>query len=249
MLAVFPPATSCSKLKKSEMNTVSEPSFACSQSWRTWWSEPLLRSRVLDTIEKIAILLLFSHFLIALLGSIASSLRMGQSVVIGDAMLLVTESIMVVLVLFRKRANQLSTRPLDWGLAFAATSLSLLARPHEGSPHAWDAMAAMLTVTGLSVQLYAKLTLGRRFGVVAANRGICVAGPYRFVRHPIYMGYVMLHVGFFLLNPTIWNFCIFAALYSIKIPRILVEERLLRLDADYSNYMSRVRYRLIPGLF
>jgi protein-S-isoprenylcysteine O-methyltransferase Ste14 len=63
------------------------------------------------------------------------------------------------------------------------------------------------------------------------------------------MGYVMLHVGFFLLNPTLWNFFIFAALYSIKIPRILAEERLLRLDADYSNYMSRVRYRLIPGLF
>jgi protein-S-isoprenylcysteine O-methyltransferase Ste14 len=226
-----------------------EPHFACSNAWRTWWKEPSLRAAVLDTFERVAILVLFVGFLQALMGSMLSSIYAGRTVVIGDAMLLLTETMMVVLVLFRKSAKHLSLRPSDWALAFSATCLSLLARPCAGAPHAWDAIAAVLAVCGLGTQLLAKLTLGRRFGLVAANRGICSSGPYRLVRHPIYFGYVMLHTGFFLLNPTVWNLCVFATLYSIKIPRILAEERLLSQDPDYRSYMSQVRSRLIPGLF
>jgi protein-S-isoprenylcysteine O-methyltransferase Ste14 len=226
-----------------------EPQFACSDAWRNWWEDTSLRSVVLDAIERIAIVLLFSSFLQALVSSIAVSIRMGQSVVIGDLMLLVTETMMVFLVIFRRGAKSLSMRPSDWGLAFSATCLSLLARPHAGPPHAWDTIAVVLTMMGLSTQLFAKLTLGRRFGVVAANRGICSSGPYRFVRHPIYFGYVMLHVGFFLLNPSIWNFVVFATLYTVKIPRILAEERLLSQDPEYRRYMDQVRSRLIPGVF
>lgn len=176
------------------MSTMNEPTFACSDAWKQWWKEPTLRAKILDTSEKIAIVLLFSSFVVAMWSSMLTSLHQGRSVFLGDLMLLVTESIMVVMVLIRRNANNLSMRPMDWGLAFSATCMSLLARPHDGPGHVWDSIAVLLTMTGLGTQLYAKLTLGRRFGIVAANRGICVAGPYRFVRHPIYCGYVMLHV-------------------------------------------------------
>ena len=164
-------------------------------------------------------------------------------------MLLITETMMVVLVVLRRSARRLSLRPGDWALAFSATCLSLLARPFAGNAHSWDLIAIVLTMLGLSTQLISKFTLGRRFGVVAANRGICMSGPYRLVRHPIYFGYVLLHTGFFLLNPTIWNLCIFAILYTLKIPRILAEERLLGEDPQYQQYMQKVRSRLIPGVF
>ncbi len=229
--------------------TTTEPSFACSYAWRTWWSDPVIRSRVLDTLERASILLLFGSFLQALLASIGTAIRLGQSVIIGDVMLLITETMMVFMVLFRRGAKKLSLRPGDWALAFSATCLSLLARPFPGQTHAWDQVAIVLTIIGLSTQLISKLTLGRRFGVVAANRGLCMSGPYRLVRHPIYMGYVLLHTGFFLLNPTLWNLCVFAILYTIKIPRILAEERLLGQDPEYRQYMQKVRSRLIPGLF
>jgi protein-S-isoprenylcysteine O-methyltransferase Ste14 len=85
--------------------------------------------------------------------------------------------------------------------------------------------------------------------LVAANRGICSSGPYKFVRHPIYFGYVLLHTGFFMLNPSLWNLAIFGLLYSIKIPRILIEEGLLSRDPEYRSYMDKVRFRLLPGLF
>ena len=226
-----------------------EPTFACADAWRTWWTDPVIRSGVLDTFERAAILLLFGSFLQALVVSIGTAIRCGQSVVIGDVMLLITETMMVFMVLFRRGAKSLSLRPGDWALAFSATCLSLLARPFPGQTHAWDRVAILLTIIGLTTQLVSKLTLGRRFGVVAANRGLCTSGPYRLVRHPIYMGYVLLHTGFFLLNPTLWNLCIFATLYTIKIPRILAEERLLGQDPEYQQYMKKVRSRLIPGMF
>lgn len=229
--------------------SLTEPSFACSDAWRTWWTDPVIRSRVLDTFERAAILLLFGSFLQALVVSIGTSIRFGQSVVIGDVMLLITETMMVLLVLFRRGAKNLSVRPGDWALAFSATCLSLLARPFPGQTHAWDKVAIVLTIIGLLTQLISKFTLGRRFGVVAANRGLCMSGPYRIVRHPIYMGYVLLHAGFFLLNPTVWNLCVFATLYVIQIPRILAEERLLGQDPEYQQYMQKVRSRLVPGLF
>ena len=56
---------------------------------------------------------------------------------------------------------------------------------------------------GLYVQISAKVILGRSFGLIAANRGIKVAGPYRIVRHPIYAGYTIIHVGFLLALPLI----------------------------------------------
>lgn len=226
-----------------------EPHFACSDAWKTWWTDTLIRSKVLDTIERVAVLTLFGSFLQALLFSIVTSIRLGQSIVIGDIMLLITESMMVILVMFRRKAKSLSLRLSDWGMAFSATCLSLLARPFPGQSHSWDQVAILLTILGLTTQLIAKFTLGRRFGVVAANRGLCMSGPYRLVRHPIYLGYILLHSGFFLLNPTLWNLTVFATLYSLQIPRILAEERLLGQDPEYQTYMQKVRSRLIPGLF
>ena len=49
----------------------------------------------------------------------------------------------------------------------------------------------MVSAIGLAVVIVGKMTLGRSFGVVPANRGVVVGGPYRLVRHPIYTGYLI----------------------------------------------------------
>ncbi len=102
---------------------------------------------------------------------------------------------------------------------------------------------------GLYVQISAKVILGRSFGLIAANRGIKVAGPYRIVRHPIYAGYTIIHVGFLLAFPSVWNLGLYSTQLVVQVARLLREEHLLKQDPNYRNYAASVRYRLFPMIF
>ena len=84
---------------------------------------------------------------------------------------------------------------------------------------------------------------------MAANRGVVSSGPYRLVRHPIYLGYLVTHAGFLLSNASARNAAIYAAAYVFQLARIHAEERILGQDGSYREYLRSVRYRLIPGLY
>jgi protein-S-isoprenylcysteine O-methyltransferase Ste14 len=85
--------------------------------------------------------------------------------------------------------------------------------------------------------------------MVPALRGVKTGGPYRFVRHPMYAGYAIGHVGFLLINPVWWNFAVYGAATACQVVRLLAEEKLLSRSPDYQAFRSAVRYRLIPGAF
>jgi protein-S-isoprenylcysteine O-methyltransferase Ste14 len=103
-------------------------------------------------------------------------------------------------------------------------------------------------LVGLATHAAAKLTLRGSFGIVAANRGVKVGGPYRLVRHPMYLGYIIEWVGFGLLNPDVWNLSLYIVTFGIQLYRMIAEEKLLSRDPVFQAYQARVRYRLIPGL-
>jgi protein-S-isoprenylcysteine O-methyltransferase Ste14 len=98
-------------------------------------------------------------------------------------------------------------------------------------------------------QAMAKLVLRRSFGIAPANRGVKISGPYRLMRHPMYFGYLLTHIGILILMPSLWNLAIYAVAWFAQIFRLLAEERLLGEDENYRAYQSQVRYRLLPGLF
>lgn len=160
------------------------------------------------------------------------------------------EGIVVVLIMIRRRASEVSVNPADWALAFAATAGPLLIRPAaDVQPLGPPAIAAALMIGGLGFQIWAKLTLRRSFGVAPAHRGLALGGPYRLVRHPIYLAYLLGQVGFLLLNPTVWNLTVYALSLLIQVFRIGAEERLLSRDPDYRAFQEDVRFRLVPGLW
>ncbi len=166
-----------------------------------------------------------------------------------NLLLLPSEGLVVFFILIRRRTDQVSRHAGEWFLAAAATCAPLLVRAEPGEGLLPTAFPAVLLLMGLIVQLHAKITLGRSFGCVPANRGLKLAGPYRFVRHPMYAGYLLSHLAFLLMNPTLWNVALYVFADGLQIPRLLAEERLLSKDPQYRSYQEAVRWRLIPGVF
>ncbi len=110
-------------------------------------------------------------------------------------LLLASESMVVVFVLFRRNTQQISRRPGDWFVGLLGTTAPLFAIPYSGTALVPVGIVWVLMVAGFGLQLAAKLTLRRSFGVVAANRGVKISGPYRLVRHPMYAGYILTHIA------------------------------------------------------
>ncbi len=75
-------------------------------------------------------------------------------------------------------------------------------------------------------------------------------GPYRIVRHPMYVGDLILVIGMPLALGSWWALLAVVVIPPALIWRILDEETLLCSDLPgYSEYMQRVRYRLVPFLW
>ena len=197
----------------------------------------------LDLIEK---LLVASFMGLLALRLVPTALETAAPPII---MLLVSESVVVLFILLRRPTSDISRRPGDWALGLSGTLLPLLAIAPEGVPAAALALVAGLMAAGFLLQLWAKLTLRRSFGVVAANRGVKASGPYVFVRHPMYAGYALTHIGFLLAGPALWNLAIYGATLAIAVRRILAEERVLMADPAYRALAEKTRYRLLPFVF
>ena len=164
-------------------------------------------------------------------------------------LLLTSEALVVLLTVARRRARLVDR---SWG-ARLVTAMSLM-----GPPLVWpgtsaallpETQAAMLSACGLLVIVAGKVSLGRSFGVVPANRGIVCRGIYQVVRHPIYMGYLLTHAAFLLSHLDPWNVCVLVMSDAMLPVRAVYEERTLRCDPQYVSYCSRVRWRMVPGVF
>lgn len=163
--------------------------------------------------------------------------------------LLLTEGYTLVLVLIARRAAARDLGPLSMlATGYAAFFFAFLS-PQDTRQIVAEGLGVTLQCLGLALQFAAKATLGRSFGLLPAQRRIVVRGPYRWVRHPIYLGYLVGHIGFLLVNLSWHNAAVFAALYAAQAYRIVREERVLAADPDYRAYRTRVRWRLVPGLF
>ena len=159
----------------------------------------------------------------------------------------IEQALLVGMFLFRRRSRATSTRPFDWVVA-AGGWLPLLMRPHDAAFAAGVAGTAM-QMAGLTMTAVGFLYLGRSFGVVAADRGLKVHGPYRFVRHPIYFSHFVTTIGFVAANFGLLNIGLLALVTVCQVLRIRAEERVLGETSDYAAYRAQVRWRLLPGLY
>ena len=107
----------------------------------------------------------------------------------------------------------------------------------------------VLVTLAAGLSLVSLLTMGRLFGVRPALRGLATNGPYRFVRHPMYLSYLLADIGY---NLQEWNFVTLLLVlvgWMSLVYRIHAEERVLSQHAKWPAYVALARYRLFPGIW
>ena len=145
----------------------------------------------------------------------------------------------------------------DYSIASSTAVIVAYAYPYaqviclRGSPGhvAWPGGGLALVTFAAGFSLVTLLTLGRLFGVRPAVRGLVTSGPYRFVRHPMYLAYVLADIGY---NLQEWNSITLLLVlvgWASLVYRIHAEERVLSQDSGWPGYTASVRYRLFPGLW
>ena len=163
-------------------------------------------------------------------------------------LLLVSELLVVVLTVMRRPAVRVDRAWRTRIVALASMVGIPLLRP-IGVGIVPDAATAAVSAAGLLLIIAGKVALGRSFGLMPANRGIVCRGVYRVMRHPIYAGYLVTHAAFLVAHPIGWNLLVLVASDTALLVRAICEERTLARDAEYAGYMTKVRWRVLPGVF
>lgn len=163
-------------------------------------------------------------------------------------LLVISEILITILALMAKPPKTRDGTFIAFLTTFGATFYFLFISLSPGRPFAPIVFGSLLQLIGLFIEISAKIFLGKSFGFLPAVRGIITEGPYSIVRHPMYLGYFLTHMGF-LLGSFSWNnLLVFIALYCLQIIRIIKEEKILSGESEYLAYMKKVRYRFIPPI-
>jgi protein-S-isoprenylcysteine O-methyltransferase Ste14 len=109
------------------------------------------------------------------------------------------------------------------------------------------ALAMVLITWTLAVNRHAETTVR-----IQTDRGhqVVTTGPYRFVRHPMYAGALLMYLA----TPLIWAsgaaMLVSLAIIGLLVWRTVLEDRTLQRELPgYADFARRTVYRLIPGLW
>jgi len=107
-----------------------------------------------------------------------------------------------------------------------------------------------LTMTGLALgflgaafSIWALSHLKRSFGLRAAVRTLVTDGPYRSIRHPLYLGEMVHLLGIAILSATPAGLWLYVGAVALQVARAKIEERkFLRTLPEYAAYKARTGF-------
>jgi protein-S-isoprenylcysteine O-methyltransferase Ste14 len=105
---------------------------------------------------------------------------------------------------------------------------------------------AMIAWT-LAVNRFAETTVR-----IQKDRGhtVVLSGPYRYVRHPMYVGAALIHGATALILGSEWALAVGGVMILLLVVRTALEDATLRRELPgYAEFTERTRYRLVPGVW
>ena len=112
-----------------------------------------------------------------------------------------------------------------------------------------SAVSGVLIISGGIAAIYSLSYLGRSFSIMAQARRLVTDGPYRFVRHPLYVAEFIGYLGVFIQYASGIGAALLFVQCGFQIFRMFNEEAILKATfPEYATYTVRTA-RLIPGLW
>jgi len=193
------------------------------------------------------------------IGIAGSGIRVAQLLASGAGFLLVFSqigttaflSILIVLLVIRLPAARKAkgVMPKLAGMLGFLLPILVFALPRASQTHAMAIFSSAVVLVGIAASILSVSWLGRSFSVLPQARGLVTEGPYRLIRHPLYMAELCVLFGRILELSQPWSIIVMLTAIGIQITRMHFEEEVLLEEfPSYIHYKSRTA-RLIPGLF
>lgn len=109
--------------------------------------------------------------------------------------------------------------------------------------------STLLTMIGNAGAIVALWQLGRSFSIMAESRQLVTAGPYRFVRHPLYLAEEIATIGVFIQFASVWSALLLAVQIGFQLRRMHNEELVLTARFPEYDAYQRTTARLIPWVY
>lgn len=140
--------------------------------------------------------------------------------------------------------------PRITALAAGLLPASLAWLPRAPPTPGRQVVGTLLMIAGLALAVASIGWLGKSFSLMPEARRLVTAGPYRLVRHPVYLATVIQGAGLILIYPSIAALLIYTVEVVLQIIRMGYEERVLRdTFPEYDDYARRTSARLIPRVY
>lgn len=159
----------------------------------------------------------------------------------------------LMIVLFALRRLPVSrakgARPLLAALVGSNLPLAFLALPHAPPNATLSTISNILISVGLAASILITAFLGRSFGILPQARKLVIIGPYRIIRHPLYVAEQITIFGIMLQFTQPWSTVVAIGCLAAQFPRMYYEEEILTHTwSAYKAYKERTA-RIIPGVY
>jgi protein-S-isoprenylcysteine O-methyltransferase Ste14 len=218
-------------------------------------SPPATRGRLID-IGRVVVVVLFALTLMSagaravqVVGEARSPLATWLEIV--TSILTMTFCAVVLVAYLRRGSASATDRGVAvWLAAPAATCLPFVVPvlPTTFADTTRAVAAVCLIVAGMAWSVWAVTHLSTNLSVVPQARQLVDTGPYRLVRHPLYLGELVAAVGFAVRGGHWSHGAVLTLLLALQLFRASREEALLgREVSGYTDYAART-WRIVPGL-
>ena len=112
-----------------------------------------------------------------------------------------------------------------------------------------EMVSTLLVLFGSAAAIYTLLRLGRSFSMMSEARRLVTSGPYRFVRHPLYVAEELAIIGISMQFFSLSTAFVLAVQIAFQLRRMHNEEAVLTESfPEYAAYRQRTA-RLLPGIY